>query len=164
MYRWLIVVALLCGVAGTPALANSGAGRTTVGGDVTVAEGETAAEIACVFCTVHVHGEVSGNVAVVFGDVRVDGGHTIAGNVAVVGGDVELGDGATVGGNVAVVAGTTRLAPGAVIAGKQAVLPSRLWLLIPLLPLLLLVGVIWLIVWLVRRNRYRYPVYPAPMR
>ncbi|MDQ2834381.1 MAG: hypothetical protein M3Y50_11660 [Acidobacteriota bacterium] len=147
-----------------PALGDSGAGRATVGGDVTVAEGETAADVSCVFCTVHVHGEVSGNVAVAFGDVLVDSGHSIAGNVAVLGGDVELAEGATVGGNVAVMAGTTKLAPGAVIAGKQAVLPGRLWLLIPFVPLLFLVGLVWLIVWLVRRNRSRYPGYAPPMR
>jgi hypothetical protein len=29
-----------------------------------------------------------------------------------------------------------------------------------LLPVLFLVGIIWLIVYLVRRNRYSFPVYP----
>jgi hypothetical protein len=46
------------------------------------------------------------------------------------------------------------------IHGSRMVLPGKLWLLVPLAPLLILIGIIWLIVYLVRRNRYRYPVYP----
>ena len=43
---------------------------------------------------------------------------------------------------------------------SQTVLPGRFWLLVPFAPLLIVIGIIWLIVYLVRRNRYRFPVYP----
>jgi hypothetical protein len=49
---------------------------------------------------------------------------------------------------------------GATIHGSRAVSPSKIWLLLPFVPLLILIGVIWLIVWLVRRNRYQFPAYP----
>jgi hypothetical protein len=143
-----------------PAYARSSDDRASVGNDITIAEGETAGDVACLFCFVHVHGDVRGDVAVMFGKVEVDPGHTISGDVATLGADLNLGEGATVGGDVAIAAGDANLASGAMIHGSRMVLPGRLWLLVPFAPLLILIGIIWLIVYIVRRNRYRYPVYP----
>jgi hypothetical protein len=159
MRRLLLAPALLL-IAVAPAFARSGHDRVTFGGDVTVAEGQSADDIACVFCKVHIHGDVHGDVAVVFGEVKLDSTHQISGDVAVVGGNLNLGDESQVNGDVAIVAGHTILAPSANIRGQVAVMPSRLWLLVPLLPFIVLGGIIWLIVYLVRRNRYRYPAYP----
>ena len=159
MNRMFLAAALLF-YAAAPALAQSQQNRASVGDDITISAGDYVTEVACVFCSVHIHGDVKGNVAVVFGSVLLDAGHTIGGNVAVVGGDLNMGAGAEVGGNVAIVAGDTNLAPGTEIHGSQAVLPSHAWLLVPLAPLLILIGIVWLIVYLVRRNRYPYPVYP----
>jgi predicted acyltransferase (DUF342 family) len=155
---FLAAVLLLC--APTPVFADSQQNRASVGDDITIPDGESAAEVACVFCSVHIHGDVSGNVAVVFGSVTLDGNHKIAGNVAVVGGNLNMGEDSEVGGNVAIVGGDTNLASDAVIHGSRTALPSQLWLLIPLAPFLILIGIIWLIVHLVRRRRYPYPVYP----
>lgn len=94
------------------------------------------------------------------GSVNVDAGHTISGDVATLGADLNLGADATVGGDVAIAAGDANLASGAMIHGSRMVLPGRLWLLVPFAPLLILIGIIWLIVYFVRRNRYRYPMYP----
>jgi len=52
------------------------------------------------------------------------------------------------------------LAPGAMIHGSRMVLSNRMWLLLPFAPLLILIGLIWLVVHLVRRNRYQFPAYP----
>jgi hypothetical protein len=38
--------------------------------------------------------------------------------------------------------------------------PGRIWLLLPLAPFLVLIGIVWLIVYIVRRNRYQFPMYP----
>jgi hypothetical protein len=143
-----------------PASAKGHDDRASVGNDITIAEGETAGDVACVFCTVHVHGEVRGDVAVLFGRIEVDSGHTISGDLAALGADLNLGEGATVGGDVAIAAGDANLAPGAMIHGSRMVLSNRMWLLLPFAPLLILIGVIWLIVHLVRRNRYQFPAYP----
>jgi hypothetical protein len=158
MRRVFLAVALV--VTTLPAFARSRGEHVTVGSDVTVAEGDIAGDIACVFCDVHVHGDVKGDVAVLFGKVEVDPGRTISGDVAALGADLNLGPGAMVGGDVALAGGDANLAPGAMIHGSSAVSPSRLWLLLPFAPLLIVIGLVWLIVYLVRRNRYQYPAYP----
>ena len=159
MRRLLLVVALFL-VYALPAFAKGSDDRASVGNDITIAEGETAGDVACLFCFVHVHGDVKGDVAVMFGKVEVDPGRSISGDVAALGADMNLGEGATVGGDVAIAAGELREGPGASIRGSRAVMPSKIWLLLPFAPLLILIGLIWLIVYLVRRNRYQFPAYP----
>ncbi|MBB5318236.1 polymer-forming cytoskeletal protein [Tunturibacter empetritectus] len=159
MRRLLLALALLI-VAGTPAFARSSQDRASIGSDITIADGETAGDIACAFCTVRVHGEVKGDIATFLGSVVVDSGRTISGDVASLGGDLEMGQDASVGGDVAIAAGDLKLGDGAAIHGQRTVLPGRLWLLLPLAPFLILAGLIWLIVSIVRRNRYPYPVPP----
>ncbi len=159
MRRLLLAVGLLLASA-LPVFAKGGDDRASVGNDITIAEGETAGDIACLFCVVRVHGDVRGDVAVMFGKVEVDPGHTISGDLAALGADLNLGEGATVGGDVAIAAGDANLAPGAMIHGSRMVLSNRIWLLLPFAPLLILIGLIWLIVYLVRRNRYQFPAYP----
>src|SRR3981189_1692894 len=159
MRRLFLAVGLLF-VSALPALAKGTEDRASVGNDITIAEGETAGDVACVFCFVHVHGDVRGDVAVLFGKVEVDPGHKIGGDLAALGADVNLGEGAMVGGDVAIAAGDANLAPGAMIHGSRMVLPNRMWLLLPFAPLLILIGLIWLVVYFVRRNRYQFPAYP----
>jgi len=159
MRRWLVGVALLFLIT-MPAFGRSNDDRVTFGNDITVAEGDTAGDIACMFCRVHVHGDVRGDIAVMFGKVEVDAGRSISGDVAAFGADLDLGEGATIGGDVAIAAGDVATAPGAMVHGSSMVLPGRAWLLLPFAPLLILIGVVWLIVYFVRRNRYQFPVYP----
>jgi hypothetical protein len=159
MRRVLLAVGLLV-VSALPAFAKGSEDRASVGGDITIAEGETAGDIACLFCSVHVHGDVNGDVAVMFGKIVVDPGRKVGGDLAALGGDLNLGEGATIGGDVAIAGGDANLAPGAMIHGSRTVLPSRMWILLPFAPLLILIGLIWLIVYLVRRNRYQFPAYP----
>ena len=159
MRRWLLAVAVLL-VITLPAFAKSSDDRASFGNDITIAEGETAGDIACVFCFVHIHGDVKGDIAVMFGKVEVDAGRSISGDVAALGADLNLGPEATVGGDIAIAAGDANLASGAMVHGSSMVLPSRMWLLLPFAPLLILIGLIWLIVYLVRRNRYQFPAYP----
>jgi hypothetical protein len=159
MRRLFLAAALFAAIV-PPAFASSDQDRVGVGNTITVAEDETANDIACVFCTVHVQGKVRGDVAVLFGQIVVDEGQSIAGDVAGLGADLRLEEGATVGGDVAILAGDARVAPGATIHGDRMVMPGRFWLLLPLAPLLILIGIIWLIVHIVRRNRYQYPAYP----
>jgi hypothetical protein len=159
MRRWFVAVLLLL-IATLPAFAKSDNDRVSFGSDITVAEGETVGDIACMFCDVRIHGDVKGDIAVMFGRVEVDAGHSISGDVAALGADLVLGEGAAVGGDVALAAGDANVAEGATIHGSRMVLPSRLWLLLPFAPFLILIGVIWLIVYIVQRNRYQFPAYP----
>lgn len=164
MRRWPIAALLLVSLAAIPASASSSDDRATFGRDIIVARDQTASDIACAFCTIRVHGEVKGDVAVLFGRVIVDPGQSISGDVATLGADLELGEGATVDGDVAIVAGNTKLTEGATIGGDRVVLSSPLWLLLPLAPFMILAGIIWLVVWFVRRSRYQYPAYPQGRR
>jgi cytoskeletal protein CcmA (bactofilin family) len=160
--RYVLSAAILPGLLALPALAKGSHGndRASFGNSIEVPEGESAGDIACAFCSVHVRGEVSGDVAVFMGSVTVDPGHSIAGDTAIAAGDLNLGEGSAVNGDVAIVGGDTKLGEGATIHGSRSIIPPPLGTLILLSPLLILVGIIWLIVYLVRRSRYRFPVYP----
>ncbi|MCU1222694.1 MAG: hypothetical protein JWQ42_787 [Edaphobacter sp.] len=151
---------LLLAAASLPAFAKGSNDRASMGSDITVAEGESAGDIACAFCSVRVHGDVTGDVAVAFGSVSVDSGHRISGDTAIFAGNLNLAEGAEVGGDVAIAAGEANLAPAAAIRGSRTILPGQIWLLVPFAPLLVVIGIIWLIVHLIRRSRYRFPVYP----
>ncbi len=160
--RSLLFAAVVLMLACTPAFARSGGDdRVAVFSDVTIPDGESVGDIACAFCTVRVHGEVKGDIATFFGSIKVDEGRNISGDVASLGGDLELGQDASVGGDVAIAAGEVRQGSGAAIRGQQTILTGRLWLLLPFAPLLILAGLIWLVVYIVRRNRYQFPVYPG---
>jgi predicted acyltransferase (DUF342 family) len=148
----MLVLASLTLLCAPTARAEKGVAH--VGQDIVVAEGTTASHVACAFCSVHVHGDVEGNVAVAFGDLDVDAGHEVSGNVAVLGGRVGLRENSRIGGNLALI-GTLDEGADASVGGSRAVLPCA----VLLVPFVVLAGVIWLIVALVRRNRYR-PMYP----
>ena len=156
----LLISALLFLSAVPPSFARSSEDRASFGNDITVSEGETVGDVACAFCSVRIHGNVKGDVAVLFGSIAIDSNQAISGDVAILGGDLNLAEDGKVGGDVAIAGGRAYLASDAMIHGSRAILPGRLWVLLPLAPLLILIGIIWLIVYLVRRNRYRYPVYP----
>jgi len=159
--RHLLLAALI--FLAIPAFAKHSHGdndRSSFGSNITISEGETVGDVACAFCSVHVRGEVTGDVAVAFGSITVEPGHTVAGDTAILLGDLNLKEGSSVNGDVAVMAGNTHLAEGAVIRGSRAVVPQPIGTLILLAPFLVLAGLIWLIVHLVRRRRYAFPVYP----
>jgi len=149
---------LLLILALVPAAALAEQDRASVGQEIVIPAGTTANDIACAFCSVHIHGTVSGDVAVLFGDVELDPGQEISGDVAVLDGKVALGEGARIGGDLAMM-GKLHEGEGATIDGNRAVLAGWLWP-ITLGPLLILIGLIWLIVHLVRRRRFRarYPI------
>jgi hypothetical protein len=134
MRRLLLAHALLFLAAVGPTIARADNGRVSFGSDITVAQDESAGDIACAFCSVRVHGNVKGDLACAFCSVSVDGNQTISGDVAMLGGDLNLREEAEVGGDVNIVAGQTNLAAGASIHGSSMVLPGRLWLLLPFSP------------------------------
>jgi len=149
------------------ALAYKGHGgndRASVGNDITINEGETVGDVACAFCSVHLHGDVKGDVAVLFGSVTMDEDRSISGDVAILGGDLSVPDGSSIGGDLALAAGELNLSSEGTIHGDRMVLPGRLWLLIPFAPLLIVIGIIWLLVHFIRRNRYPHPGYPSGRR
>lgn len=134
--------------------------RSSVGGDIVIAKGETARNVACVACSVYVHGEVDGKVAVVMGNVVVDG--VVHDKVAIVMGSLKVQQGGVVQGDTAIVMGGTDLDGGSV-EGRSVNVPKGPIVVALMFPFLMLALVIWLIVWVVRRSRSpRYPYPPPP--
>jgi predicted acyltransferase (DUF342 family) len=144
--------------AAVPAFA--GEDRVSIGNDVVVADGTAMDDVVCILCSVKVHGTVQGDVVTVLGSVAVDESRSVAGDVVAVGGDVALGSNASVNGDVAVIAGDLQRAADASVHGDTSVEAGRGWLLLPLAPILILIGIVWLIVWFATRKRYTFPVYP----
>lgn len=155
-----LVIFALAFLHATPAAAERNNDHVSFGQDIGIPEGDTASDIVCAFCSVQIHGDTTGDIAVLFGTVSVDADHSVRGDIAILGGDLNLAADSHVGGDVAIAAGDLYANPDASIRGSRAVFPGRFWLLVPFAPFLLLIGIIWMIIYLIRRNRYRYPVYP----
>jgi hypothetical protein len=136
--------------------------QVAFGRTIDVAEGETASDVVCFFCTIRVHGDVAGNLVAFFGSVDVDPDRSIQGDVVVFGGKLALANDSRVGGDLVVYGGDLEQAGSATVKGSRVVMGGAGWLLLVLVPFLIPIGFIWLIVYLVRRNRYRFPAYPPP--
>ncbi len=132
--------------------------RSAVFNNITVAAGDTAADVACVACNIRVDGTVTGDVATVFGNVIVRG--AVHGDVAAVLGNVRVENGGSVGGDVAVIAGRLLREPGAAVGGQVARIPA-IWIFLPfIVGLGIIVAIIILIVELFRR-RHRPVAAPS---
>ena len=167
MGRFWIVVAMLGWIAmcnGEAVRAEESAGersRVAFGETITVDQGQTAGDIVCAFCTVKIRGDVTGDMVTFFGTVDVGEGRAISGDVVTFGGGLNLANEARIGGDLVLFGGALDQASSVQIHGDRVVFAGEGWLLVMLLPLLLPIGVVWLIVWLFRRRRYRFPAYPA---
>ena len=134
--------------------------RVSFGKDVTVTEGDTANDIVCIACSVTLQGDVHGDIVTVLGGIKAEGSREISGDVVALGGDVILPGSSTLQGDLVVVGGDLDLGTEATVHGDRSVFPGRAWIFLPFAPLLILVGIVWLAIWLIRRNRYRFPMYP----
>ena len=147
-----------------PALAEASHDRTQFGHDVTVGADEEVTEVTCFGCSVRVRGNVSGDVTTFGGTILVEEGGEIGGDSTSFGGDVRLDSGAKVE-SITVFGGKIRRDPGASVSGDVTTFAggAALWLfLIFGFPFLILGGIVWLIVWLVRR--FSQPSMPVAAR
>ena len=152
----VVMVTVVCLLAPVRARAlrshgDGGDDRFGVFSQIVVTEDRPAGDVACLFCTVRVDGDVHGDVAVLFSTVVVSDGRTISGDVATVFSTLVVGEGSRINGDLATVFGTASLAESAHVGGDRAVLASGLGLTVILAPLLIAVGLIWLLVWVIRR-------------
>ena len=128
--------------------------RVSIFSTINVDSGETVGDVACMFCTVNLQGDVDGDIAVMFATVNSSSGRTISGDVATLFSTVRLADNTHIHGDVATALSTVDFAPSVVIDGDRAILSNGLGVGIILAPLLLLAGFIWLLVWVLRRILY----------
>ena len=149
----MVVLSLAAPVRGHAYARHGKEGDDRVGifSTIVISEDHPAADVACMFCSVRVDGDVHGDIAVLFSTVTVSDGRTISGDVATLFSTLVLGDDARIDGDLATIFGTASLAESAHVGGDRAVLSSGLGLTVVLAPLLIVAGVIWLLVWVVRR-------------
>jgi hypothetical protein len=138
--------------------------HVSFGSTIDINEGDSASDIVCAFCSVRIHGNVSGDMVAFFSNVSVDNGKTISGDTVVFGGKLALADESHIDGQLVLFGGDLQQASSAVIQGDRVVMEGSGWLLITLLPFLIPIGIIWLIIHLIRRNRYQFPAYPGGRR
>ena len=153
-WRLAAPLAVVCLVLPLKVYARHGGGgesRVSIFSSVTVSEDHPADDIVCAFCTVAIDGDVSGDVAVIFSTVTVAEGRTVSGDVATLFSTLVIGEGARINGDLATALGTTDVAESAHVSGDKTVLASGLGLTVILAPLLIVIGVVWLLVWAVRR-------------
>ena len=167
--RRLVWMALVVGLMVQPAWAShhhgsNGNDHVSFGQTINVNEGETAGDIVCAFCTVRVNGDVSGDMVTFFSRVEVAPEKRIAGDAVVFGGGMDLKDDARVGGDLVIFGSDFDQAGSATDGGDHVVFAGGGWLLVLFLPLLIPIGFIWLVIHLVRRNRYVFPAYPGGRR
>jgi len=94
--------------------------------DVIVESGETAGDVQCFMCSVHVQGHVTGDIVTLGGGIFIDG--KVDGDVIAVGGRIEANTNSRISGEAVAVGGYITLQPNSSIGGNAESLP---YLLIP---------------------------------
>ncbi|MFZ0707844.1 MAG: hypothetical protein WAM71_19755 [Candidatus Korobacteraceae bacterium] len=138
-----------------PASARSGSGndRVQFGSSINVSEDEQVGDLVCIGCSIRMAG-TCGDVVAIGGRIDLEG-HA-KGDVVAVGGGVRLSDNAQVGGDVVTIGGALARGPGSEVGGEivsqggSYVFP--LLIIVPLIPVVLIVALIW---WLITRNNRR---------
>jgi hypothetical protein len=137
----------------------TGNDRVQFGSSINIAEDENAGDLVCIGCSVRVAG-TCGDIVAIGGRIDLEG-HA-KGDLVAIGGGVRLSENAEVSGDLVTIGGGLARAQGSQVGGQIVtqgggyVFP--LLILIPLIPVILVVALIW---WLITRSNRR-PVQPQP--
>jgi predicted acyltransferase (DUF342 family) len=124
--------------------------------DIYVESGERVGELSCIDCSIHVRGQVEGDVAAILGNVSLKPGASIKGEVAVIAGNLTVDSDARIGGETAVIGGVLHRAPNAYLGGEIVVMSGPLWtMLVFVAPVVFLFFFVVLIIWVVHLLRRR---------
>lgn len=127
--------------------------------DIRIEPNDRVGDVTCIACSVHVRGQVSGDVTTVAGSIFLEPGASIAGDVTVVGGNARAESGTQVAGDLTAIGGTLIRDPQAAVAGDVTTVGGGGWVfLIFLIPFVVLGGIVALIIWLIQRSRRPAPV------
>lgn len=178
--RALFLSLLLTAFALAPAVARAENDAVQFGSDINVSSSHPIHDAVCFFCSVHVQGEVTGDIVVFFGGVQIDGkanhdvvnffGRTRLADDSIVGrdlvnffGSVRAGENVQIGGSLVVVLGSLR-APESLSVGKDRVVQPAWLLWIPLTILaLIIIAIVQLIrTWQRRRMYANFQIPPQP--
>ena len=100
------------------------ASRTYLGQDIFVAPGQNIGNARCLFCSVQVDGDISGDVFVLFGNLTVTG--RVAGNTAVLGGNTVVDSQARIGGRTTVIGGNAVYESDEALSGNAYVIGGHI--------------------------------------
>jgi hypothetical protein len=98
-----------------------GSDKSVMGGNVTVAKGETVRDLTVYGGNVDIMGQVTGDLSVFGGTAHVHEGAGVHGDATVFGGELQLDKDAHVDGDVSCVGGEVRRDPGSVVGGEVSV-------------------------------------------
>jgi hypothetical protein len=144
----------------TAAFAKDNPSYTQLGRNIHVGPNDKVGDLTCFGCSIHIRGEVAGDVTTFGGSVTVEDQAQVAGDVSIFGGDARLDPGVRVAGDISVFGGQIHRDPQAAIAGDVTSFGGHGWLLpILLTPIVLLGLLVALIVWIIQRTRR--PSLPA---
>ena len=144
----------------TAAFAKDNPSYTQLGRNINVGPNDQVGDLTCFGCSIHIRGDVTGDVTTFGGSVTLEDQAQVAGDVSIFGGDARLDRGVKVSGDVSVFGGQIHRDPQAAIAGDVTSFGGHGWLL-PILatPIVLLALLVALVVWIVQRARR--PSLPA---
>ncbi len=158
--RLLVGVTLFCFALSGAAFAKDSPDYTHIGRDINIASGQAVGDVTCIGCSVHIRGQVSGEVTAVGGSISIEDQGQVGGDVTAVAGGVRLEQEAKVMGDTTVVGGELRRAAGAKVGGDVTSVGGPFWAPLILLAPLLIVGLlVALVIWIVQRMRR--PAIPA---
>jgi len=142
------------------AFADGSHDRTQMGHSISIGPGEKVSDATCFGCSIHVRGQVEGDVTSFGGSIVLEDGAEVAGDATAFAGDVRLEKDVKVSGSVTVFGGRIHRDPGASVGGDITNFNGSIWIfLIFVLPFFVLGGFIALIVWVIRRlTRSSIPV------
>jgi len=101
-----------------------GGSRTYFNQDIFIAQGQQVHNATCIFCSVQVEGELSGNVLVLFGNLNVTG--RVNGRATVIGGNAVIDSVARLGGNALIIGGNAVYETDESISGNAWVIGGHL--------------------------------------
>ena len=160
-----VVVGVACFLLPVSVLASSDPDRVQFNHDIHIGPNDKVGDVTCIGCSVHVRGQVSGDVTTVAGSVYLEQGASIAGDVTAVGGNARAENNSQVSGDLTAIGGNLERDPQAAIAGDVTTTGGGRWVfLIFLLPFLFLGGIVALIIWMVQRSRHPAPVPAYTLR
>jgi hypothetical protein len=129
MIRTLAILALISAFslsASAGAQPDPSLNRIKVLGDIAIETGETAVDVQCFMCSVHVRGHVTGDIITLGGGIFVDG--QVDGDAVAIGGRIESNRNSKISGKAVAFGGYVNRQPDSVIAGNSESFP---YLLIP---------------------------------
>lgn len=155
----LACVAVVC-VLSIPATSESD--RTKVGHNITVGPDEHVGDVTCFGCSIHVRGQVSGDVTAFGGGITLEDQAQVSGDATSFGGDIRLERQVAVNGDVTALGGHVRRNSSASVGGSVTDMGGGRWiLLIFCAPFIVFALFVWFVIWLIRRVTQRAVAAPV---